>query len=236
MTKAKSNMYAEAQTWSPFKGCKFDCSYCGPSFKRQARRQKQRCQQCADYVPHCHPSRLEKIPSKKIVFVAGNADISFCPPAFTRRIIAAIKAHLARSRAPKIFFFQSKRPVYFQQFLAEFPKEVILLTTLETNRDKGYQQVSKAPPPSVRYEQFKSLAYPRKVLTVEPVLDFDVDIFARWIIALKPEYVWLGLNSKPGQVTLPEPPAEKLRKLVKALTRAGVEVRGKELRGLDLCI
>ena len=31
-----SKMYAEAVTWNPFKGCKFDCSYCKPSFQQQA--------------------------------------------------------------------------------------------------------------------------------------------------------------------------------------------------------
>ena len=35
-----SNMYAEAKTWNPFKGCAFDCVYCVPSFQRQAKRQK----------------------------------------------------------------------------------------------------------------------------------------------------------------------------------------------------
>lgn len=233
--KAKTNMYPKTKTWNPFKGCKFDCTYCGPSFKRQARRQLHICQQCADYVPHCHEKRLANIPSSPIVFVAGNADISFCPPRFTRKIIAAIKARIQRGRGNQTFYFQSKRPACFEQFLDEFPPEVILVTTLETNRDEGYREVSKAPVPSKRYEQFKSLDYPRKVVTVEPVMDFDLKIFSRWIISLKPEYVWLGLNSKK-KPKLPEPSEEKLRGLVRAIKQAGIEVRGKELRGLDLGI
>ena len=75
-----SNMYAAAKTWSPFKGCKFDCTYCMPSFQLQAKRQKHLCSSCYNYVPHCHPERLAKIPSAEIVFVAGNGDIAFCPP------------------------------------------------------------------------------------------------------------------------------------------------------------
>ena len=81
---APSNMYAEAKTWNPFKGCRFDCVYCGPSFKKQSKRQKRLCQDCYNYAPHCHEKRLRKIPSAKIIFVCGNADISFCPPSFTR--------------------------------------------------------------------------------------------------------------------------------------------------------
>ena len=191
-----SNMYAETQTWNPFKGCNFDCTYCKPSFQRQAMRQGRTkstkpggCQDCYQYTPHPHEDPLTKIPGKEIVFVCGNADISFCPPDFTRKIIEAVKSHLPRTRKKKTFFFQSKKRTYFRQFLKEFPPEVILLTTLETNRDQGYRQISKARFPSVRYRQFKSLAYPRKVVTIEPVMDFDLKTFAQWIVDLRPEYV-----------------------------------------------
>jgi hypothetical protein len=42
-THTKSNMYADAKTWNPFKGCRFDCTYCVPSFQRQAKRQMHLC-------------------------------------------------------------------------------------------------------------------------------------------------------------------------------------------------
>jgi hypothetical protein len=80
------------------------------------------------------------------------------------------------------------------------------------------------------------LKYPRKVVTVEPVMDFDADVFPQWLVDLKPEYVWLGLNSKSESVQLPEPSLEKLRTLVKVLVGAGIEIREKDLRGLDLGI
>ena len=79
----------------------------------------------------------DKIPSAETVFVCGNSDISFCDPDFTRRIINAIKTRNVR-RPDKTYFFQSKKPKYFEQFLEDFPENVILLTTLETNRDEGY--------------------------------------------------------------------------------------------------
>jgi hypothetical protein len=222
-------MYPQAKTWSPFKGCRFDCTYCEPTFKRQAKRQKHNCVQCYDYLPHWHEERLKAIPATEIVFVCGNADISFCEPAFTRRIVARIKQYSER-RPGKTFYFQSKRPAYFAQFLSEFPENVILLTTLETNRDEP--AVSKAPVPSERYRQFKALDYPRKVVTIEPVMDFDPEVFAGWIRALRVEYVWLGYNSRPKSVKLPEPSPGKVQEFVGLL--AGIEVRGKELRGLVL--
>lgn len=66
-------------------------------------------------------------------------------------------------------------------------------------------------------------------------MDFDVDVFARWIISIRPEYVWLGFNSKSNP-KLPEPTPEKLRKFVARLLRAGIPIRGKTLRGMKLGI
>ena len=226
-----TGMYPKTKTWSPFKGCRFDCTYCAPTFKRQAKRQKHNCLQCYNYVPHYHEERLKTIPSSEIVFVCGNADISLCKPAFTRQIIDRIKEQ--HRRCPnKTFYFQSKRPEYFAQFLPEFPDNVIVVTTLETNRDQP--AVSKAPVPSERYRQFLSLDYPRKVVTIEPIMDFDPGIFAGWIRKLHVEYVWLGFNSHPESVTLPEPKPETVEEFIGLLAEAGIEVRGKELRGLAL--
>jgi protein gp37 len=225
----KNRMYSDVVTWNPYKGCLFDCFYCRPSFQAQAKRQKHNCNDCYNYVPHEHPERLNKIPSAGTVFTCGNGDISFCRPEFARQIIEAIK-----QRPKKTFYLQSKRPAYFQQFLKELPSNVIILTTLETNRDEGYREVSKAPAPSIRYHQIKNLSYPRKVATIEPVLDFDLEIFASWIIDLNPEYVWLGFNSRPKQVRLPEPSEKKLGQFISELKLAGIEIKGKELRSIRL--
>jgi hypothetical protein len=192
------------------------------------------CAHCYDYIPHTHEDRLDKIPSAEIVFVCGNSDISFCDPDFTIRIINAIKDRNVRC-PDKTYFFQSKKPGYFEPFLKDFPENVILLTTLETNRDEGYSEITKeAPLPSDRYQQLLNLNYPRKVLTIEPILDFDLEIFSRWILDLNPEYVWIGYNSRPKQVNLPEPSKEKLLELINIIHGNGVKIKGKDLRGLAL--
>lgn len=229
--EAGSRMYRDTKTWNPFKGCRFDCVYCKPSFQLQAKRQKRNCSECFDYTPHQHPERLGSIPSVENIFVCGNSDISFCEPSFTLEIIKALKRH--NKRCPqKTYYFQSKRPAYFTEFLHALPANVILLTTLETNRDADYGKFSKAPPPSARYRQFCRLQYPRKVVTVEPVMEFDTDVFVGWLVALKPEYVWLGYNSRPGSVVLPEPSPEEFVGFVNELHRAGVTTKLKDIRGL----
>ena len=225
-----SNMYANARTWNPFKGCKFDCLYCLPSFQRQAKRQKHHCMKCYNYIPHCHPDRLSKIPASKIVFVCGNADIAFCSPAFVKRIIDAIKNR--KGRSAQTYYLQSKKPSCLEPFLKLLNKDFILLTTLETNRDKGYRKISRAPLPTKRYQQFLSLKYPRKAVTIEPIMDFDVNTLASWMIKIKPEYVWLGYDSK--NCHLPEPSKEKLLEFVKILNKHKIAVLGKTLRGIKL--
>lgn len=231
MKISKSNMYRNTQTWNPFKGCKFDCIYCRPSFQQQAKRQKHRCIDCYNYIPHYHGERLSHIPSAEIIFICGNADLHFCDPVFLRKIIKAIKLH-NRHKPDKIYYLQTKQPDYLDQFLNDLPSNVIIVTTLETNRDDGYEKVSNAPIPSLRYKQFLSLDYPRKVVTIEPVMDFDIEIFSSWIIELNPEYVWLGYNSRPNQIILPEPSAKKLQKFSNILKKSGILVHGKELRGV----
>jgi hypothetical protein len=228
----QSHMYPETQTWNPFVGCEFDCTYCKPSFKAQAKRQRKNCPICYDYTPHCHPDRLEKIPTEEIVFACGCGDISFCDPAFIERIIEAICG--CKPEKVQAFYLQSKQPECLQPHLKSLPPSVIVVTTLETNRDDGYDLVSKAPPPSERFKQFLALEYPRKVVTIEPVMDFDVDEFVNWIVRINPKYVWLGYNSREKQVKLPEPSPEKLLTFVEKLIEAGIEVRGKHLRGIEL--
>jgi uncharacterized Fe-S cluster-containing radical SAM superfamily protein len=229
-----SNMYPKTKTWNPFVGCKFDCKYCFPTFHKQLKRRKQKCEKCYNYHPHEHPERLKRIPNSEIIFVAGDGDLSFCNPDYTRKIIDRIKEHNKRCRNKKIFYFQSKNPKYFEQFLKEFPDNVVLLTTLETNRDENYESISKAPKPSQRYRDFLALNYPRKVVTIEPVMDFDTDIFLDWILTIKPLYVWFGFNSHHKTVQLPEPSIEKAQEFVDLLKANNIEVKGKNLRGLKV--
>jgi hypothetical protein len=228
--KPKSGMYQDTQTWNPFKGCDFKCSCCVPSFQAQAKRQKHNCSDCYDYTPHYHEERLKIIPNAKQVFVCGNADIAFCEPDYLKRIIDAIK----KAPPKKTFYLQTKKPSCLAPVLSMLPSNVILLTTLETNRDKGYAEISKAPPPSERFKQFLKLDYPRKVVTIEPIMDFDVDEFSDMILQINPEYVWIGKNSHDEAAKLPNPPNDKIAALLKKLLAKGIRVKGKRLEDVEV--
>ena len=230
-----SNMYPNTKTWNPFVGCAFDCLYCEPSFKRQLKRVAGNigCIHCLNYMPHYHPGRLSRIPSAPIVFVCGTGDITFCQSFFVREIFEAIDNH--RPRKEKTYYFQSKDPKCFNKYLDWFKAnedKVILLTTIETNRDECYTKISKAPPPSKRFKDFLELDYPRKVVTIEPVLDFGYAQFLYWFYILNIqkslEYVWFGYDTK--KCHLPEPTILKAQAFVNQLKQWDIEVRGKSLR------
>ena len=70
------------------------------------------------------------------------------------------------------------------------------------------------------------------MVTIEPVLDFDMEIFIDWIKSLNPEYVWIGYNSRPKQVRLTEPTENKLFDFMMELKRSNIKVKGKDLRSI----
>jgi hypothetical protein len=229
-----SNMYADTKTWNPFVGCRFQCIYCRVSFQRQLKRWgKGNCRDCYDYAPHRHPERLNRIPSSRIVFCCGDGDIAFCDTDFLEAIVQAVSMHNRRSPY-KTYYFQSKDWVSAGRvipFLEEYVlKNAVILETLETNRDESYGSVSMAPRPTLRHKAFREVAYERKVVTVEPILDFDLDPFFRMISEVEPEYVWIGYNSKPNLVRLPEPNLEKTITLIRLLEASGIQVKAKDLR------
>ena len=236
------HMYQDAKTWSPFKGCTFDCSYCKKSFQAQAKRQKHNCGKCGDYRPHQHPERLGegRIPKSQIVFVCGNSDISMIPEGYMYRILSAIKDRIDKNRAKgkvQTFYLQSKSPSCMAKYLPTlkgYEKEIVCVTTLETNRDAGYSAISKATKPSIRYEQFKNLQWERKIITIEPAIAFDVDTFADWILSIKPEAIWLGYNSRTWDEDVEEPTPEEMYDLADRCIKAGIVVKGKSLRNIKM--
>jgi len=222
------NMYEGTKTWNPFVGCEFDCIYCKPSFQAILRVYG-KCVKCKAYEPHFHEERLLKIPNYPIIFVAGTGDLSFATYEQMMNIIRTVNKD-SRKHPDRLYYYQSKNPIIFEPFLDELNPQSILVTTLETNRGQGYEKVSKAIAPPERWRDFMSLDYPRKIITIEPILDFDVEPFYRNIEAVNPEKIYIGYNSKPTRVRLEEPHPNKTWQLIHMLRDMGFEVELKTMR------
>ena len=60
------------------------------------------------------------------------------------------------------------------------------------------------------------------MVTIEPVLDFDLIELMRWVKNIKACMVWVGYNSRKND--LPEPSAEKFEALCQVLRDEGLNV------------
>jgi DNA repair photolyase len=220
-----NNMYRESiEPWNSFVGCGYDCVYCESSFKRQMKRRKRRCMSCYSFKPHFHAERLSRwLPRTEgngFIFCCGMGDVAFCKHEWMQQILARI-----RQMPDRTFLIQSKNPNVFGNY--RFPENVLLGTTIETNRDDLYEGISRAPLPSQRYRAMLKLQHPRKIVTIEPVLDFDVEIMERWVRAIKPKICYVGYDSKKNH--LPEPELHKVEVLMKKLKEV-TSVRAKTMR------
>lgn len=210
--KTTVGMYsASKKQWNVQAGCYFACSYCKKSFQASLKRQKWNCKDCYNYEPHSHPERLDiSLPPTsflEFIFTCSHGDISACENSFFAKIIERVQAE-----KDKNFLFQSKSPKKaFVRKGIKIPNNVILGTTLETNRADLCREYTDAPPPEVRYKQLRDIDHPIKMVTIEPVMDFDLDVLLHWISEIKPRLAWLGYDSK--NCGLIEPPLEKFKEL-----------------------
>jgi len=128
-----------------------------------------------------------------------------------------------RKHRDNTYVFQTKNPANYLQWLPLMPLNFILGCTIETNRN--IPKISKAPKPVDRARAMNCLTGQRRFITIEPVLDFDVDILADWIRRINPEFLNLGADSKNNH--LPEPTVEKIIELTEKLKGYGIELREK---------
>ena len=223
----KENMYQlSAEQWSPFAGCRHGCSYCKPSFQAQAKRHKHTCMDCYDFTPHKHPTRLKKSLKRtgfmQFIFTCSMGDVAFCDTDYLQQIAARMS-----ELGDRTFLLQSKNPATFNRI--DWPKNVVLGMTMETNRDELAKAVAPgAPVPSKRHADFIEVSHNQKMVTIEPVMDFDLDVMVELVTSIDPCMVWLGYDSK--KCGLPEPPLSKVQDLYWELGLRGIVVVLKKIR------
>jgi len=221
-----------SETWNPLAGgpCPHRCIYCwsmGPKglVKRHGMKK------------YHGPFRLvEKeldrgFKSHDFVFVQDMSDL-FADNVPTRYILAVLD-HIRRFSKTN-FLLLTKNPRRYIRLCdeGEIPSNVVLGATVETNfyRFYGpstkfewleYSEISHAPPPAERLVAMQTLfdehTKIRRFISIEPVLDFSIDTFARSIKVVRPWAVAVGYDNYRNR--LPEPPLKKTLRLIEELEK-----------------
>jgi DNA repair photolyase len=140
-----------------------------------------------------------------VIFVGSSTDMfaDAVPTEWISRVLS-----LCNFRIGNTYLFQTKNPHRFLEFLDKFPPNTILGTTIETN----YEYLSsRAPSAMDRMLVFTSdyLKNFPKMVSIEPVMDFDLPVLSSWMYRIRPKFISIGADSKDSGLS--EPDAEKLK-------------------------
>jgi DNA repair photolyase len=201
LNKQKGNMYGFiSHTWNVIKGkCPHDCEYCYMKIFPLGEL-------------HFDENELKTHLGKgKFIFVGSSCDMF--AEAIPKRWIIKVLDH-CKKFPENTYLFQSKNPLRFTELREELISiNCILGTTIETNRE-GFSY--NAPTIQERIRGMKIKGF-RKMITIEPILDFDVIPLLDLIESIEPEFVNIGADSKNHN--LPEPSAFKVETLIKELKK-----------------
>ena len=216
-----SNMYKGVKPTNELGGrCLHKCQYCSTESLR--RYPATDAKYSGEY--RIYESELKKNYKNKILFICGQNDLF--EASVPTEIIETILARCRARDTSNLFMFQSKNPVRFKDFIDQFPADMMLGTTIETNREDYIRKFTDAPNIRSRIDamaELKDLGF-RTYLTVEPSLDFDVGILSYLIKIANPDKVYIGADSKVykypiayDNLELPEPSSQKVKALISEL-------------------
>jgi len=199
-----SNMYEmtsgkEGVTVNPLAGaCEHECPYCYV-MEMKAKFRAHREKYTGDI--RLHPNGLKDMVRKIKPNDGRNVFVCSCHDLFSEGVpIEHIKTILAQlvQYPDNRYWFQSKNPFRFMQFKDKYPPHSIFCTTIETNEyENGYP--SKAPSPFARYENLvkvSNMGFKPVAVTIEPIMDSNIQRLVDWMIALDPEIIHIGADSK----------------------------------------
>jgi len=227
--KRKSRMFhlnkdRPIKTWNPVVGCKHHCygDDCWAAIMARRLRHLSQYQHGFDCPALMEEELDKKFRAGDVVFVSSMGDLfgEWVPMEWILRVADAMR------KSPDVtFFLETKNPIRYFAFLGILPYNVIFSTTIETNKD--YRR-SKAPPPYERYRaMFRLPEQYKKHISIEPIMDFDLDILVEWMREIKPALISVGYDNYG--CGLPEPPLDKTMALIKELERF-TKVERKNLR------
>jgi len=226
-TRNKNRMFKHVTTtWNPIVGCLHNCKYCWA--RRLAETKLRHLPQYRDGFTK--PKLVEAAFKRRFkpgdqVFVSDMGDMwgAWVPDEWIKRVLDYI-----RGFPDTTFLFLTKNPGRYLDYTGVIPGNVVLGVTIETNRPTLTAEISDAPSPILRYQAMAKLDYPRKLVSIEPILSFDHEVMVEWIRDIDPEIVYVGYDNYGNMLI--EPPLKHTLRLVRELRRMGYRVEAKTLR------
>lgn len=209
-------------TWNPITGCLYNCNYCWAR-DLATTKLKNSHRYSKGFKPSLNEREFKtRFGKGDLIFVSDMGDMfgNFIPDDWIKQVFDHIR------RFPDTdFLFMTKNPKRYLDLLPFVPKNTILGATVETNNDEIVQidKVSIAPLPSERYEAMKTLDWDRKIVSIEPILDFDLNIFTKWIENMNPFIVYVGYDNYGRK--LREPTLKETIKLLSILAETSLVIR-----------
>ena len=211
LNKAKGNMYPWiTHTWNPLGGdCFHNCSYCSTKHLKRYPVIKKKYSGDPKIDEKMMQDNLGK---DKFIFVVAQNDLF--AEAVPNHIIRRILTYCARF--DNKYLFQTKNPhrlLIFQNELKVL--NFTLCTTIETNR--FYSHIMRdCPVTQHRSDMMNEISNQftgvKNYVTIEPIMDFDLEEMIQLIQNCHPEQVNIGADSKRSN--LPEPSKEKIDELI----------------------
>jgi len=205
LNEQKGNMYGfVTHTWNAIKGkCMHDCPYC--YMKR---------------FPQ-NDLRLDKKELKvnlregNFIFVGSSTDMfanDVSPNWIQDTMLHALKFN-------NTYLYQSKDPMNMQAYSRLMKPSDWVATTIETN-DESYS--SNAMSMRGRAEWLGRFTKNKKLLTMEPIVKFNLKEFLKLILMANPNLIAIGANT--SNVKHPEPTRQELEELINAINGLGIQL------------
>ena len=221
--KSKGKMFnLVTGTWNPVTGCLYECNYCWAR-ALAITKLKNSHRYINGFKPMLNEvefrSRFKK---GDFIFVSDMGDLfgDFIPSDWIQKVLDHIQLFPEAS-----FLFLSKNPARYFEFLAEMPENAILGATIETNLDRLFEthKISGAALPSRRFLAMRDLEWEKKFISIEPILDFNLETFSAWIEEIYPFLVYIGYDNY--KKNLAEPALDKTLSLIENISKATLVIK-----------
>lgn len=204
LREAKGNMYDFlTHTYNIIKGrCPHNCKYCYMKIFPQGN-------------IRLDEKALEiDLGQNRFIFVGSSCDMfaDKIPEEWIIKVLEKLKKHSTNK-----YLFQSKNPLRMFNTEEKIPKNSIIGTTIETNRQ--YKEMGETPSIKERIyfmKKLKDIGY-KTMITIEPIMDFDTKEFVELLKYANPTWINIGADSKGHK--LPEPSKTKILELVEEVKK-----------------